>query len=76
MNIKFIWNPAWSPEYQPIESAIGLAKTWVKMKRWNALQNNEDLDIQKLVVESFQRIDKVKIVNFINRSNILLKELK
>ena len=40
LNIKLIFNASYSPNYNPIEGVIGLAKAHIKQKRWQNLHNN------------------------------------
>ena len=35
--IKLIMNASYSPDYNPVEGVIGLAKNDIKKKRWNAV---------------------------------------
>jgi len=56
-----IENASYSPDFNPIESAIGLAKQKIKMKRWYCLQNGEDINLEETIEKSFMEIEKKKI---------------
>ena len=39
-----IFNASYSPDYNPIESAIGLAMAFVKRQRWKNLGNGKEME--------------------------------
>ena len=61
LQIMLIENASYSPDFNPIESAIGLAKQKIKMKRWYCLQNGEDINLEETIEKSFMEIEKKKI---------------
>ena len=67
-NILLIFNASYSPDLNPIESAIGLAKLKIKRVRWNSLQNGEDIDLNEVIEMAFMNIERKKLQNFIKKS--------
>ena len=55
--ILLIFNSSYSPDLNPIESAIGLAKLKIKRVRWNSLQNGEDIDLNEVIEKAFLKIE-------------------
>ena len=76
MKIILIKNASYSPDYNPIDSTIGLAKHKIKMKRWSSLQNGEEIDLNEEIEKAFMQIERKKIQNFIRKSQALLDEVK
>ena len=56
-----ILNASWSPNYNSVEGAIGMAKHYIKIKRWNNLQQGVEQDLSALIKECVKKIDKLKI---------------
>ena len=44
LKIPLIYNASYSPNYNPIEGVIGLAKAYIKQKRWHNLQNEFEMN--------------------------------
>jgi len=61
LKIILIENASYSPDFNPIESAIGLAKHKIKMKRWSSLRNGEEVDLNEEIEKAFMQIEKKKI---------------
>ena len=66
--ILLIFNSSYSPDLNPIESAIGLAKLKIKRVRWNSLQNGEEIDLNEVIEKAFMDIERKKLQNFIKKS--------
>ena len=61
LKILLIENASYSPDFNPIESVIGLTKLKIKKVRWNSLQNGEELDLEEEIEKAFMEIEKKKI---------------
>jgi len=66
--ILLIFNSSYSPDFNPIESAIGLAKLKIKRVRWNSLQNGEEIDLNEVIEKAFMEIERKKLQNYIRKS--------
>jgi hypothetical protein len=71
-DIEWILNASYSPDFNAVEGAIGVTKTLIKRERLRALAHNKDIDLEKVIKESFMSIKKRVCVNFILKSNFLL----
>ena len=40
LQLMLIFNASYSPDYNPIEGVIGLAKDYIRRKRWQNVQDN------------------------------------
>ena len=69
LKIILILNASYSPNLNPVEGAIGLAKAQIKMKRWNSLQNGIDIELNEVIEKSIMEIEEKKIKNFVKKSN-------
>ena len=56
LNIRYVYNAAYSPEFNPIEFVFGLVKRNVKTRRLQHFIKNEVEDINKIVSEEFNKI--------------------
>ena len=65
LQIPIILNASYSPDFNPIEGVIGLAKAQIKRERWRALQNGSQINLAELIKLCFRRVDKQKIKNLI-----------
>ena len=63
-----IFNAPYSPDYNPIESAIGLAKAFVKRWRWKNLGNGKEMDDEELIKKGFEQISRNQLMKFILKS--------
>ena len=63
-----IFNASYSPDYNPIESAIGLAKAFVKRQRWKNLENGKEMEDAELIKQGFAQINKSQLMKFILKS--------
>ena len=63
-----IFNASYSPDYNPIESAIGLAKAFVKRQRWKNLGNGKEMEDEELIKQDFAQINKSQLKKFILKS--------
>ena len=68
LKFEHVYNAAYSPDYNPIEIAIGEAKLKIKKARLRAVAFNEDIDLAKVVDESFKSIRKENVVKYIKFS--------
>ena len=56
LNVRPILNVTASPQYNPIEGCFSTVKNFYKRRRLNYIVNDEDINYQKLVRESFKQI--------------------
>jgi transposase len=69
LDIKWMHNSSYSPSYNPIEGMFSVTKTKIKRERLRALALNKEINLDRVIKESFMNIDKKVCVNFINCSN-------
>lgn len=72
LDIEWILNASYSPDYNCVEGAIGVTKTLIKRERLRALAHNRKIDLEKVIKESFMSLSKEVCVNFVKKSNYLL----
>jgi len=46
LSIPYIFNPPYSPDFNPIETIFSFSKRKLKVSRLQAIVNNKDLDIK------------------------------
>ena len=68
LNIPYIFNPPYSPDFNGIESVFSIFKNKLKRYRLKALVNGERIDLMEQAKIIFNKIDQTKIVNCINYS--------
>ena len=68
LSIRYIYNPIYSPDFNPIENIFSIAKRMVKKKRLQAIMSDEKPDIEHLIHESFEQINRTSIINCIANS--------
>ena len=68
LKLPLIFNASYSPDYNPIESAIGLAKAFVKRERWKNLQNGTEMKDEELIKKGFDKISVTTLRKFIKKS--------
>ena len=52
LGFKQILNASYSPDFNPIEGAIGICKNIIKRKRLNQILNQEKQDLNLLIEQS------------------------
>ena len=60
------------PRYNGIEEIINIGKQEIKKKRLDAILNGKEIDLDKLILKSFENINVMSISGCINRSLSLL----
>ena len=68
LSIGYIFNPVYSPEYNPIELAFAMFKKELKNRRLKAIIQNYKIDIQKEIHKVFDQLDILKIIHCIDHS--------
>ena len=68
LNIPYVFNPPYSPDFNGIESVFWIMKNKLKRFRLKALVNGDKIDLREKVVDIFKEIDKDKIINCIDYS--------
>ena len=58
LDIKLIFNKSNQYDYMPIEETFNVVKQWYKKIKLNRLANGSEIDKDKLIKESFERVDK------------------
>ena len=69
LKIMRILNASYSPNYNPVEGAIGMVKAITKKLRLDAIVKDEKVDLNKLIKHSFMGISIDVCHKFINKSN-------
>ena len=75
LDICPVFNIAYSPDYNPIESVFSQVKRIYKSKRLKRLANNEDFNEKEQIEDAFYRITPDKIDPCIRHSLTLLEDL-
>ena len=75
LSIVPIFNLAYSPDYNPIESVFSQVKRIYKSKRLNRLANNKEFDAVWEVEDAFYKVPPSKIDPCIRHSLELLEDL-
>jgi len=65
LGFGYIFGPSYSPDLNPIESVFSIAKSYIKKERLRAIASGEEVDIWKIIRESFDRINSLKVFNCI-----------
>lgn len=74
LSIAYVFNAPRSPEFNPIEICIGLAKRQIKAERFRSVIQNSKIDVKKLIIKSFENVDEIKVANCIKHSLKLLNK--
>ena len=61
LGIGYIYGPSYSPQFNGIEYLFSIGKNIVKKKRIQCILENEEINLEKVVLESFESIDVLKI---------------
>jgi hypothetical protein len=56
LDIRWIFNAAYSPNFNPIEGVISVGKGAIKKKRLNALARNEAINMEEVIENSFYAV--------------------
>ena len=56
LKFRLIYNASYSPNFNPIEGVIGLAKAYVKQQRWKNLRMNVKVEDNVLINEAFKKV--------------------
>ena len=72
LNITYIFNATYAPDFQPIETVFAQVKLRYKADRLNLLANDEEIDETKLIRKAFKSVRKETILKCISRSLKLL----
>ena len=72
LGFEYVYGPAYSPDFNPVETIFSSAKGYVKKQRLAAVINGYEVDLWKLIHEAFDVIDVLKVVNSIEHSDKLL----
>ena len=60
-NIPYIFCPAYSPDFNGIESVFSIYKNMLKRERMKALSNNKKIDLEEETLKIFKLISQDKI---------------
>lgn len=58
LKFEAIFNAAYSPNFNPIEGVIGVAKREIKKERLRALALNSAIDLEAVIARSFHEIEQ------------------
>ena len=70
--MQYIFNPGYSPEFNPIEACFSHVKRHFKKEKINCLLNEVEPDYKKIIGRSFRKLKKETIVKCIDKSMSLL----
>ena len=68
LDIPYIFCPAYSPDFNGIESVFSIFKNRLKRERLIALANDRQIDLEEQTRKIFDKIEKDKIIACINFS--------
>ena len=72
LGFAYVYGPAYSPDYNGIETVFSIAKAFVKKQRLACIMQGREIKLRQLIEEAFKRIDVLKIVKCVNHSETLL----
>ncbi len=72
LGFKWAWTPRYSPWYNGIEEVWAMSKQYIKRERLNAIMNGREINLNKLITESFERMNPLVVSKCVNRSLSLL----
>ena len=49
LGFRWAWTPAYSPEYNGIESVWSMSKRYIKQERLNAIVNDKKFDLEEII---------------------------
>ncbi len=73
LGFRYIYNVAYSPEYNPIESVFSKVKHTFRVLRAQKLSGNIQLSHEALITKAVKSVRKQDIVNCVNHVQKLLK---
>ena len=76
LGFEYVYGPAYSPDFNGIESVFSLVKAQLKRRRWQAIRHGRPFEIRKEMKQAFENVDEMKIAACVNHSFKLLKEHK
>ena len=74
LDIMPVWNVAYSPEFNPIESAFSIVKRHFCKTRLNQLVNRRGFNFERTIEESFRKVTVVHCRALVRKSAALLKK--
>ena len=72
LDIKCCWNVAYSPEYNPIESAFSIVKRHFCKTRLNDIVNRRGFNFERTIEASFKEVTVAHCRAFVRKSAALL----
>ena len=73
LDIVRIFNVGYSPEFQPIEACFSQVKREFCKERLNALVNQEEFEVVKVIRQAFRLVSPQLVANCVKKSMHLLK---
>ena len=68
LGFKYIFNAAYSPQFNPIEYIFAKIKLHYKKEKLRRITNGMDIDVKEMIKQSFKNITKKDCINCINKS--------
>ena len=65
LGFAYVYSPVYSPQFNGVEEVFAMAKREIKRRRLQAIIDNEDVNLNLLIKESFESIDNLKIAHCI-----------
>lgn len=72
LNMDFVLNVSYSPQYNPIEAVFSVVKNQIRREKLNRQLNDKPLDMETLVKHEFSKVTRDLVANCAKRSLDLL----
>ena len=73
LDIRLVFNKSNQYDYQPIEETFNLVKQWFRKNKLNRLANGQELDKERMIRESFERVSRKHVRIQIERARERLR---
>jgi transposase len=74
LGFEYVFTPAYSPDFNPIESVFSIFKNKMKRMRIKAIQEEQPIDYEREIQRIFGEIEREKIINCVEHAlNLLFK---
>jgi transposase len=75
LGIEYVFTPAYSPDFNPIESVFSIFKNRMKRMRIKAIQEEKSIDYEAEIKRIFGEIEREKIIHCAEHAlNLLFKK--
>ena len=58
LDVQWVLNASYSPDFNPIEGVFSVTKNFVKRERLKAIVQRKQIKLEELILRSFKQVDK------------------